>query len=138
MNMRDVHGFGMTEVLVALLVFALGISGALALALGGLASTAEARRADLATSLVADLAGRTRAFGELDWTILPAALPCGGSCTPSQLAALELADWQSLVAATLPSGVATLETGTAGELVVVLTWDETGGARRELQMGIGR
>jgi Tfp pilus assembly protein PilV len=134
MNMR---GITMIEVIVALLVLSLSVTGVLALALGGLAATAEARRADIAAGLIADLAGRARALDAVDWTTLPPPAPCEPSCTPAGLAALELADWQSAVAAALPSGGALLETGAAGELLVTLAWEEMGDVRR-MRIGVAR
>jgi type IV pilus modification protein PilV len=134
MNMR---GFTMIEVTVALLVLAISITGVLALALGGLAATAEARRAEIAAALIADLAGRTRALDAVDWTLLPLPGPCEPLCTPGERAALELADWQSAVAAALPAGNASLETGAAGELLVTLAWQETGDVR-QMRIGVAR
>ena len=135
MNLR---GFVMTEVLVALLVLAVAVTAALALALRGLAATAEARRAEAAAGLAADLAGRVRALQAVDWTALPAPADCAAGCSPEQLAALELAEWQAMVVAALPAGTGQLETAGAGGLVAVLAWTETGGVPRELRLGIGR
>lgn len=135
MNRR---GFVMTELLVALLVLAVAVTAALALALRGFASTAEARRADIAAGLAADLAGRMRSLQAVDWTVLPAPADCTAACSPQQLAALELADWQAMVAAALPAGTGQLETAGMGDFVAVLGWTETGDVRRELRLGIGR
>jgi prepilin-type N-terminal cleavage/methylation domain-containing protein len=135
MNLR---GFVMTEVLAALLVLAVAVTAALALALRGFAATAEARRAETAAGLAADLAGRMRALPAVDWTALPAPVDCGAECSPGQLAALELAEWEATVADALPAGMGQLETAGAGQLVAVLCWTETGGVPRELRLGIGR
>ena len=135
MNLR---GFVMTEVLVALLVLAVAVTAALALALRGFASTTEARRAELAAGLAADVAGRVRALQAVDWTALPAPADCAAACSPVQLAALELSDWQAMVAAALPAGTGQLETAGTGDLVAVLGWTETGDVRREVRLGIGR
>jgi Tfp pilus assembly protein PilV len=128
----------MTEVLVALLVLAVAVTAALALALRGFASTAEARRAEVAAGLAADLAGRMRTLQAVDWSALPAPADCAAACSPEQLAALELADWQSMVAAALPAGTGLLQTAGMGDQVAVLGWTETGDVRRELRLGIGR
>jgi type IV pilus modification protein PilV len=134
----NTRGFTMVEVLVALLLIALAVATVLALALGGFAATAEARRTELAVGLSADLAGRTRALPTVDWTALPAPAPCAVPCPPERYAALELSDWQANVAAALPAGAGLLATGAGGELVLTISWTETGGDRRELRMGIAR
>jgi Tfp pilus assembly protein PilV len=135
MNSR---GFAMTEALVALAVFGLAVTGGLGLALGGLSDTLEARRAQQAAAAAADLAGRIAALEGVDWTALPAAAPCALACTPPQLAALELADWRRDLGRALPAASASLEAGHAGTLVLRLEWDESGGERRALQIGIAR
>jgi type IV pilus modification protein PilV len=135
MTMR---GFIMAEVLVALLVLAVAVTAALALALRGFAATAEARRAEIAAGLAADLAGRTRSLPAVDWTTLPAPAPCAPGCSPEQLAALELAAWRAAVTGALPAGAGSLQVEGTAALVVMLAWTETGGIRRELQLEIGR
>lgn len=128
----------MIEVLIALFLAAVGLYAGLWLALGGLASTAEARRADTAAVLAADLAGRIRALAAVDWTALPAPLPCGSGCSPMQLAAIELADWLATVELSLPDGAAVLAPGGDASLSLTLSWTETGGAPRELRLEIAR
>lgn len=132
------RGFTLVEVLVALAVLALITSAATALALRSFAATAEARRAETAAALAADLAGRIRALRSVDWTALPAPAPCGLPCPPAQLAAQELAEWQAAVATALPSGTALLEDRGSGQLVVTLSWTETGGSTRSLRWGIAQ
>lgn len=128
----------MIEVLIALFLAAVGLYAGLWLALGGLASTAEARRADIAAVLAADLAGRIRALAPVDWTALPAPLPCGGGCSPMQLAAIELADWLTTVETSLPDGAAELAPGGDASLALTLSWTETGGAPRDLRLEIAQ
>jgi len=132
------RGFAMSEVLVALLVVAVAVSCALALALGGLVGTAEARRAELATMLAADLAGRVRSLADVDWTALPGTSGCTSPCTPEQLAAEELDRWRNLVRDDLPSGSGELESGEGGELTASVRWEERAGEQREFRLGIGR
>ena len=132
------RGFTLVEVLVALAVLAMITSAATALALRGLAATAEARRAETAAALAADLAGRIRALRSVDWTALPAPAACGLPCPPAQLAAQELAEWQAAVATALPSGTALLEDRGSGQLVVTLAWTDTGGSARSERWGIAQ
>lgn len=133
----NVRGHSMIEILVALLVMAVAVTAALTLALGGFAATSEARRAEVAAGLAADLAGRVQVLPGIDWTALPAPVACGASCTPEQLGALELADWHESVSAALPTGSGSVRAADSGDLVVTLAWTETGGVQRELQLGIG-
>lgn len=132
------RGFTMIELMVALLMVAITTTVATALALGGLASTAEARRADTAAALAADLAGRVRALRSVDWTALPPAAPCDLPCSPERLAAQELAQWQAEVASALPDGTTLLEASAGGHLVIRLAWTETGGLSRTMSWGIAR
>jgi Tfp pilus assembly protein PilV len=132
------RGFIMLEVLIALLILGVLVSGVADLALGGYARTAEARRAALAASLAADLAGRTRALPDVDWSALPEPLDCVPDCPPEAMAALELADWQALAAATLAEGAGLLAKDAGGALVLTLSWRETGGSLREFRLGIAR
>ncbi|NGX15641.1 hypothetical protein [Wenzhouxiangella sp. XN24] len=132
------RGMVMTEVLVGLLVLGLAGTAVLALALDAFAAIAEARRTELAASLAADLAGRVRALSAVDWTTLPPALPCGAACAPEQLAALELAQWRTDVATTLPDGRAELVSGGPTQFVLTLAWTDTGAETRELSLGIAR
>jgi len=132
------RGMVMTEVLIGLLVLGLAVTAVLALALNAFAAIGEARRTDLAVGLAADLAGRVRAHPAVDWTTLPPALPCSAACPPEQLAALELAQWRAVVAATLPGGSASLATGGPTQFVLTLAWTDTDAEPRELRLGIAR
>ena len=126
----------MTEALVALAVFGVAVTGGLQLALGSLAETLAARRAQQAAAAAADLAGRIALLPGVDWTALPTAAPCAPACSAPQLAALELADWRRGLAAVLPDADAALEGGNGAILVLRLEWDEAGGERRTLRIGM--
>ena len=132
----NARGFAMTEVLVALVVLGMALTGGLGLALEGFATTLEARRAQQAAALAADLAGRFASLPGMDWTSLPGAAPCAPGCSPEQLAALELGRWREQLAATLPRATGTLESTAAGVLLLRLEWTETGGMPRRLEMGM--
>lgn len=134
----NTRGFAMVEVLVAMVVAALGLGAALAMALGGLAATAEARRADLAAMMAADLAGRIRALPGADWTALPEVAECGTDCTPAQLAALEYQAWRQALRSGLPGANAQLEAGADGAVLLSLAWPESGATTRSLLLEIHR
>jgi len=101
----------MVEMLVAVLVVAIGIVGSLRLLASGLRETRSALWRTEATLLADDLAERMRANpGALD-AYDPRRYPAGadphacdgaGDCTPQQVAETDVAQWLDLVAARLP------------------------------------
>lgn len=133
----NARGFSLVEVTVALLLLAIATTAALGLALAGFAATTEARRLELATAMAADLAGRLRSLGTVDWANLPAPGACLPHCAPAQLAAVEFAAWQGALAAALPGGRARLEGGVDAWLLTV-EWEESGASVRELRWGMAR
>jgi prepilin-type N-terminal cleavage/methylation domain-containing protein len=132
------RGFAMTEVLAALAVLGVIVAGNLGLALGGLGATLEARRAQRAVAMAADLAGRVRALPSADWTSLPATAGCSAPCGPEQLAAAEWAAWSARLADALPGGAAELAPDGAGAMVLSIRWQEQGGEQRVLRLGMPR
>lgn len=116
-------GFALAEVLLALLVVALGIAGAAALQTRALRSGRDAARLSAGTQLAASLAERMRAnrvamalpdadnpYLQLDYDAAsgppPAADPCYGDadCNPAQLAAFDRFETAQAVAAAVPGG----------------------------------
>jgi type IV pilus assembly protein PilV len=116
------EGFTLVEVLVALLVVALGIAGAAALQASTVRAAREAERLSSAARLAASLAERMRAnpvsmaladaanpYLQFDYDSAaaspPAADPCytDADCTPARLAAFDLAEIGQTVAR-LPGG----------------------------------
>ncbi|MCA0175001.1 MAG: type IV pilus modification protein PilV [Proteobacteria bacterium] len=124
MRRRHDHGFSMIEVLVSILIVSLGIlalSGLLVRA-STLGKTAEFRGA--ASLLAADIADRIRANVEgarnEKYDLTPTALATGfpkavtptcdaTACTPEQLAAKDVADWQAALYANLPQGTGAVD-----------------------------
>jgi len=130
------RGFVMTEVLVSLLLLGLAVAGMLGMALGGLAATAEARRAQQAGMLAADLAGRMRALPGVDWTALPEPASCAGGCSPEALAALELSERRTRLEQELPDAKGSLAALGAGVIALEIEWTATGGEQRALRLGL--
>lgn len=108
-------GFTLMEVLVAFLVLSVGLLGLAGLQMKGLAYAHQSYQRSLATLLAQDMADRMRANrpavlkGYYHLTSAPSdpGFTCSGaaSCTPAQLAALDLYQWsQQEVAADLPNG----------------------------------
>ena len=136
-------GFTMVEVLVALVVLAIGLLGIAALYLNSLQSGRTAIYRTQAVNLAADLANRIRAnrtaqaaYGTLfaDAEVEVATCYTTGGCIDTDLASSDLARWKGTVAQLLPNGqgqvVVTLPVA-AGEptnYVVTVQWAGVGEA----------
>src|SRR5262245_61899348 len=106
-------GFTMVEVLVALVVLAIGLLGIAALYLNSLQSGRTAIYRTEAINMAADLADRIRmnrtaqaAYGSLYADVEVAVPACAttGGCTDAQLASQDLFDWKQDIARRLPAG----------------------------------
>lgn len=136
-------GFTMVEVMVALVVLAIGLLGIAALLLKSLQSGRTATYRTEAINLAADLADRIRAnrtaqaaYGTL---FADAEAPVGtcdtvGGCSDADLASTDLARWKETIAQLLPEGqgqvVVTMPAG-PGEptnYLVAIQWTEQGEA----------
>jgi len=134
-------GFTMVEVLVALVVLAIGLLGIAALYLNSLQSGRTAIFRTEAVNLAADLADRIRmnrtaqaSYGTLyaDTEAVVGACETTGGCSDADLASTDLAEWKADIAARLPEGegqVAVTLPVAAGEpatYVVSIRWSEVG------------
>jgi type IV pilus assembly protein PilV len=134
-------GFTMVEVLVALVVLAIGLLGIAGLLLKSLQSGRTATYRTQAINLAADLADRIRMnrtatngyatlFGDVEVEV-PACDGTGG-CTDAELAATDLSRWKATLAQVLPNGqgqvVVTppLGTGEPNNYVITVQWTEVG------------
>jgi len=106
-------GFTMVEVLVALVVLAIGLLGIAALYLNSLQAGRTAVYRTEAVTLAADLADRIRmnrtaqgAYGTLfaDTEVAVPACATTGGCSDADLAATDLSNWKATVAQLLPNG----------------------------------
>lgn len=136
-------GFTMVEVLVALVVLAIGLLGIAALYLNSLQSGRTAIYRTQAVNLAADLADRIRAnrtaqnayataFADVEVAV--GTCDTTGGCVAGDLASTDLARWKATLAQLLPNGqgqvVVTPPVG-AGEpatYVVIVQWVEAGEA----------
>lgn len=144
MDMRTKQtGFTMVEVLVALVVLAIGLLGIAALYLNSLQSGRTAIYRTQAVNLAADLADRIRmnrtaqaAYGTLfaDAEVEVAGCYTTGGCIETDLASSDLARWKGTLAQVLPNGqgqVVVTPPVAAGEptnYVVTVRWAEVGEA----------
>jgi type IV pilus assembly protein PilV len=136
-------GFTMVEVLVALVVLAIGLLGIAALYLNSLQSGRTAIYRTQAVTLAADLADRIRMnrtaqasyatlFADAEAAV-PACITTGG-CSDADLAATDLSNWKAELAQALPNGqgqVAVTLPAAAGQptnYVITVRWAEVGEA----------
>jgi type IV pilus assembly protein PilV len=133
----------MVEVLVALVVLAIGLLGIAALYLNSLQSGRTAIYRTQAVTLAADIADRIRmnrtAQAAYDSPFADAEAPVGacattGGCTDIQLASTDLFNWKATIAQRLPDGegqvvvVAPVAAGEPANYVVTVQWVEVGEA----------
>ncbi len=130
---RQAQGFTLIEVLVALLIAAIGLLGMAALHLSGLRSVETAYQRSLATLAANDLLERMRANADAvragnyasDYgAAATASTDCEAtSCSGAQMAAFDLARWKASLGA-LPAGDGKVEmSGT--RVTVTVRWDHS-------------
>ena len=144
-------GFTMVEVLVALVVLAIGLLGIAALYLNSLQAGRTAIYRTEAIALAADLADRIRmnrsaqnayAAAFADTEVPVAACETTGGCTDVELATTDLSSWKTAITERLPEGegqvLVTLPvaTGEPTSYVVTVRWSEVGEvAKVSFQLG---
>ena len=143
--MKRRNGFTLIEMLVALVVLSIGLIGAAKLFIVTLQGNASAELRMLAVNLAGDLADRIRANRQAGAAYAGAAgnNNCAGgaigavNCTPVQLAANDLFQWNAQIAAAYPGGVANgavAYAAPAGALLpatyrITINWQEQGTAQ---------
>jgi type IV pilus assembly protein PilV len=132
---RKSRGFTLVEVLVALVVMAVGLLGIAALYVEGLRAGRTASYRAAAVTLAGDMADRIRANrdGAYAGTGPGADNGCvngGGDCSANELAADDWLRWRGDLAARLPQGATGEITrnvvGGAVEFEITLSWPEAG------------
>jgi len=141
MHIKRQSGFTMVEVLVALVVLAIGLLGIAALYLNSLQSGRTAIYRTQAVNLAADLADRIRMnrtaqaayatlFGDAEVAV-PACDTTGG-CIDADLAATDLSRWKATLAQLLPNGqgqvvvVGPVAAGEPATYTITVRWSEVG------------
>lgn len=141
---RRQAGISLLEALIALVVATLGVLGVLGMQMRTLADNQTGVRRAQAIRLTEDLSERTRvnpnSLGQMNayvsgWGKTPASSAnCNdGTCTPSELAAFNMAQWKASVAQLLPAGDASVfiaedeaatSAGNRRQLGVMISWRE--------------
>jgi type IV pilus assembly protein PilV len=109
-NRRDLAGFTLIEVLIALVVLSIGMLGIASLYTQALGASRSTQFRGQAINLLADMADRIRInrLGQASYAGAAADNGCdpagGANCTPDQMAAHDLFLWDTQVQTLLPGG----------------------------------
>jgi type IV pilus assembly protein PilV len=137
---RRSEGFTLVEVLVALVIFAVGLLGIAALHIESLNAGRTALNRTQAVALASDLADRIRANRqactvgsascEYESAIgaVTAACETTTGCTPAELAATDIFRWRAIGATQLPGFDASVDwtEGTPNSFLITVEWVEPG------------
>lgn len=126
------QGFSLMEVLVTVLILAIGLLGLASLQLNALRNNTSAQERSQATVLAYEIADRMRSnrvtarAGGYDIGLGVAAgtpTDCAtAACAPAQLAGFDVAQWKADVARLLPAGDAAIATDASGIVTITLQW----------------
>ncbi len=132
---RGQQGFTLIEILVSLIILAVGFLGLAALQSSSLQGTQNTYFRTQADLLANDMAERMRANRaavqdgeyEFDGGAAPADPGCGGAgadCDSAEIAAADLNEWLNWVQNALPAGDAIISQPLAGLWTIQMMWDE--------------
>ncbi len=149
------RGFTIIEVAIAMLVLSVGLLGVAGLQASGMKNTHQSHQRAIAMTQARDLADRMRAnltgTRTFEYTktisLVPTTPDCessANSCTPAELAASDLYNWQNMTATLLPSATGSvactdIDAGTAtvlesgSDCLITMRWD----GNREGATGVG-
>ncbi len=131
------RGFTLIEVLVTVIVLAIGLLGLAGLQLSGLRYTHSAYQNSQATIMTNDIIDRMRAnrlMAESGAYIIavgsdPSAISClgiGADCSPAAMAQADLYEWKQAIAALLPAGDGAVQQN-GSSFIITIQWDDTRG-----------
>ena len=134
-NRWKTTGFTLLEVMVALMIFSIGLLGLAGLQASGFSSNKTADLRGHAIILAHDIAERIRAndrgnSGAYDAITTTTGPGTPGDCvlsnctTPSDVAAWDIFEWKTTVANSLPGGKASVTRTGSGSFDITVMWDE--------------
>ncbi len=138
--MRTQQGFTLIEVLIAVVILAVGLLGMASLTLNSLQSSQGAALRSQASSLAGDLAERLRANKDFaisnntnyllaanaGTTNKPACVDSNTGCSTADQAQRDLFEWRASLATSLPDGTAVITKPSNRQYELALTWNEAG------------
>ncbi|MBO3276759.1 type IV pilus modification protein PilV [Pseudomonas schmalbachii] len=130
-------GFTLIEVLIALVILAVGLLGMATLMTSSMQSSQGAYRRSQASLLAYDIVERMRFNREQAVTTNDYVLTttsgattepsCGtGGCTATQQAQLDMFQWRQALSAALPGAVASISRSNDFQYQIIIAWDEVG------------
>lgn len=132
---RRQTGLTLIEVMVAVVVFSLGIVGLALMQMQGMHFSKDSNSRTQATILARDLADKMRANNEAasdgDYVLAasataPTTNTCSGGspCTPAQIAQNDMADWLTRITSELPVGAGEVVSLGFDQYAIRVFWDE--------------
>lgn len=135
---RPQSGFTLLEVMIALVIFSIGLLGLAGLQAGGLRSNTQAQLRTIATIQAYDMAERIRSnprgVEDGDYNAFDDATPTAGdcisnTCTAAEMATYDYYEWELNTQNVLPSGHGTVSSALVGGgatrlFTVTVMWDE--------------
>lgn len=131
-SMKSNAGFGMIEILVSLLVLAIGLLGLASLQTTGLTQSSETRNRSQAILLADDMFERIRANRDSINSYAVAAAGTAPTCNRAfkvantNVVADDIAEWQNSLGCLLPGGNGTVQIS-AGVATIDITWNTNTG-----------
>ena len=132
MNKQQQQGATLLEVLITVVILAVGVLGAVKMQILSLHGVNSSYNHGLAAHLANDMADRMRINSvsvladSYNHAAAPAAYPdCAAvACTTAQLASFDVGNWQAEIANTMPGITGQVERGAGNNFVVTIRWDD--------------
>ena len=123
---RTQHGFSMIEVLITVLILAIGLLGLAGLQSTGIRANHSAYLRSQATILAYDIADRMRA-NRTDALVGAYTVGLGSTSTGSSMPAQDIIAWKNNLDAMLPEGDGVISSTNGNRFTITVQWDDRRG-----------